>query len=377
MLYGSCGGAPSAGIVASHGPTSTETAEENLDQLHRSQDRTWSRWVRLTVYVVCGAAFVADLTQSATLAFGLFYMPLVSTAVYHQDPRAPWWLACLATAMVAIGYFFPSINPDIVAGILNRVLSIAAIFVTAYLVHHERAIRDRLAEQTARAEAADQAKTQLFNNLSHELRTPLSAVLGYADLLIAEARPDQRVAIGHIQGGGRRLLSTLDNLIDLTQIADRQLHFRKLDLVSVLMQAVEAARPLAAEKRIALAIAEPDAEPPLVTADPWALRRILDNLISNAIKFTEAGGAVEISARRTDDGVIAVVKDTGAGMPVHVLEQIGDPFYQAESGAARRFEGMGTGLALSLRLADAMSAALHFDSTLGGGTTASLVMAPA
>jgi signal transduction histidine kinase len=72
-----------------------------------------------------------------------------------------------------------------------------------------------------------------------------------------------------------------------------------------------------------------------------------------------------------------VVKDTGAGMPVHVLEQIGDPFYQAESGAARRFEGMGTGLALSLRLADAMSAALHFDSTLGGGTTASLVMAPA
>ena len=72
--------------------------------------------------------------------------------------------------------------------------------------------------------------------------------------------------------------------------------------------------------------------------------------------------------------VVVAVRDTGAGMPPEVLEQIGKQFYQADSGTARRYEGMGTGLALSLRLADAMGAAMHFDSAPGCGTTASLVL---
>ncbi len=283
-------------------------------------------------------------------------------------------LAALATAMVAVGYFSPSINPDFYTAGANRILSIAAVWTTAYLIHNERLTRDRLVEQTTRAESADRAKAQLFNNLSHELRTPLSAILGFTDLLFTNARPDQLTALSHIQSGGRRLQATLDNLIDLTQIAERTLHVRRLDLAAVLRDTVEANRQLATEKQIALTIMTPEEWLSPVLADRWALHRIVDNLVSNGIKFTEPGGSVDVSAHPTSGGISVTIRDTGAGMPPHVLKQIGQPFFQAETGIARRFEGMGTGLALSLRLADAMGTRLRFDSAPGSGTTASLVL---
>src|SRR6185295_15739811 len=116
------------------------------------------------------------------------------------------------------------------------------------------------------------------------------------------------------------------------------------------------------EREIAFTLLPPTAPTMRVMADGWALRRIIDNLIANGIKFTDPGGSVEVVAQCAPTGIAAVVRDTGPGMPPHVLEQLGEPFYQADSGMARRFEGMGTGLALSLRLADTMGAALHFDS---------------
>jgi two-component system cell cycle sensor histidine kinase PleC len=304
----------------------------------------------------------------------VFYIPLVATAVYHRDPRAAWWLALLASVMVVIGFFVPKIGPDMAYSLADRGLSIAAIVITAYLVHHGRHARERLAEQTARAEAADNSRVHLFNNLSHELRTPLTAILGFADLLLVGARPDQRAALGHIQAGGRRLLATVDNLIDLTQIEDRTMRSRPLDLSTVLAYAVEISRPLATERQVGLTMVPPEPDAAKVVADGWALRRIVDNLIANGIKFSEPGGTVEVSARRTADGIAATVKDDGPGMPPDVLAQIGEPFFQADAGRTRRFEGMGAGLALSLRLADLMGAVLHFDSAPGKGTTASLVL---
>ena len=355
-------------------PAGAKVNEAILEPITQPHDLARSRWLRLSVYIICGIAFLADVFNDTALAFGVFYIPLVSTAVYYRNTWAPWWLATLATAMVAIGYFLPSINPDLFTALANRVLSVVAIFLTAYLIRNERRIRDQLAEQTARAEAADRAKTLLFNNLSHELRTPLSAILGFADLLMTNARADQLIALSHIQSGGRRLQATLDNLIDLTRFADRTLHARPLDLPATLSDAVEASRQLATEKRIALSIVAPKAGLPPVLADRWALHRIVDNLVANGIKFTAPGGSVEISAYPSPEGIVVSIKDTGTGMPPHVLEQIGEPFFQADSGATRRFEGMGAGLALSVRLADAMGAALHFDSAPGRGTTVSLVL---
>jgi signal transduction histidine kinase len=344
----------------------------NEIQTNEQPWQAWSRWLQACVYVFCGLAFLADITRDLSVAFGVFYIPLVSTALFHRDPMAAWWLAALATALVVVGFFIPNVGIDVSTSLTDRALSIAAILATAYLIHHERRVRDRLAEQTARAEAADRAKTQIFNNLSHELRTPLAAIIGFADLLMAKARPDQSEAVGHIQSGGRRLLYTLDNLIDLTQIQDRTVRPRSIDLVPMLAQSIEANRQQAQDRQIVLTLAPPAGNPPRVMADGWALRRIMDNLIANGIKFTEPGGSVEVALRPEDGGTLVIVRDTGAGMPPDVLEQIGAPFYQADTGTSRRFEGMGAGLALSLRLADAMGAALYFDSVPGHGTTALL-----
>jgi signal transduction histidine kinase len=350
------------------------TADVGLDRAADPPLQAWGPWLRVVIYLACGFALIADLTNDATLAFGVCYIPLVCTAMFHRDPRAVWWLAALASVLVVVGFFVSAVDPDIVAGASDRGLSIAAIFATAFLVHHERKARERLVEQTIRANAAERVKMQLFTNLSHELRTPLSAILGFAGLLTTDARADQRAALGHIQSGGRRLLATVDNLIDLTRFEDRTIRIRPLNLLPLLRQAVDAARPLAADRSVAFTLVIPDGHLPQVLADGWALSRIVDNLIANGIKFTEAGGSVEVSAGRVPEGIAAVVKDTGTGMDPEVLRQIGEPFYQADTGAARRFEGMGTGLALSLRLAEAIGARLSFNSTPGSGTTASLTL---
>lgn len=330
--------------------------------------------MRLAVYAVCIVAFVADVTVDAPIVFGIFYVPLVATAVYHRNRTVVWWLAALACAMVGAGFFIPVIDREFSTGLVNSILSVAAILVTAYLIDHERRIRDRLAEQTARAEAADRAKSELFNNLSHELRTPLSAILGFAELLATRARPDQITPLGHIKSAGKRLLATLDNVFDLTQIEDRSLRIRPVDLGAMLHQAVDDSRRLATDKDVALLLMPVAAGMPRVLVDGWALRRIIDNLVGNGIKFTEAGGTVEVSVRPGPEGVAVAVRDTGAGMAPEVLEQLGRQFYQADSGISRRYEGMGTGLALSMRLADAMGAALRFDSVPGQGTTVTMVL---
>lgn len=328
------------------------------------------RWLVGAVYVAVGVAFAIDVLTDRLVAFGLAYIPLICTAVFHRNPRTVWVLAGVTSAMVVIGFFFPVINSDLMASAINRGLTLLAIGTTAVLVRYERYVRDRLVEQRRRARAAERAKAHLLGNLSHELRTPLSAILGFSDLLLSDCRPDQQSALRHINAGGKRLLRTLENLIELSHIGERQKQQQEVDLGRLLRQLTEAAQPEAAESQLALRFTGPQGL--LISTDLAAVRRILDNLIANAIKFTEPGGSIEVSTTTTAEGVTAIIQDTGIGMKQEVLDQIGAPFFQGDSGAARRYEGMGTGLALSLRLATTLGARLEFDSTEGHGTTASL-----
>ena len=323
-----------------------------------------------TIYVACAGAFAADLTQDITWAFGVLYIPVVFTAVFYRPPQTVWWLAAAAVAMVLIGDAFPALDLGTVA-IVNRLLSIAAILTSAVLVRIARNMRDLLQQQTHRAEAADRMKTQIFANLSHELRTPLNAIIGFAELLAADCRPDQRIALTHLRAAGHRLLVTIENLLDLAQAADRVLLAERLDLAAVLRQAVDAARRETVERRITL-LANIDADTPPVIGDAWAVRRIADNVIGNAMKFSVPGGSVRVATETADDRVFAVVSDTGSGMSAEVLRQLGEPFFQAKSGADRPHQGMGTGLALCRRLADGMGATLEFVSEPGRGTTVRL-----
>jgi cell cycle sensor histidine kinase DivJ len=329
------------------------------------------QWVVGGIIAAAAAAFIADLFTDQLLAFGVAYVPLICTAAFHRDARAVWWVAGLTVVMVLLGFFLPTLNADITASLVNRVLSLLAIGVTAMLVRYERYVRDRLIEQRRRAQAAERAKTHLLSNLSHELRTPLNAILGFSDLLLADCRPDQASALRHVSTSGKRLLRTLENLIELSRFDERVWQRQDIDVARLLRQLTDAAQPEAAEQQIALTcVVDPARQ--MANTDPTALRRILDNLLANAIKFTRAGGSIELTLRTDPAGVIATVRDSGIGMPRQVLDRLGAPFFQADGGTARRFEGMGTGLALSLRLAAVMGAQLTFESAPGQGTTARL-----
>jgi signal transduction histidine kinase len=334
----------------------------------------YGRGVLAAIYGACAIFFIGDISVDQTLAIGVVYIPLVATSVFYRDPRVIWLLAAIASALVGIGFFLPEISQNVLGAVANRVLSIAAIWIVAALMRHERNVAEQLAEQTQRAEIADQAKARLLNNLSHELRTPLNAILGFSDLMLTDCRPDQVQYLQYVKAGGRRLLGTFENLIDLSQLDERVLHASAVDLAPLLREAVQAMRVPAAEQRVAVTLTLDREDLPAARADAWAVRRIVENLLSNAIKFSNPGGAVEIEVEPARDLVAINVRDEGRGIAPDVLLRLGEPFFQGEAGASRHFEGMGTGLALSLRLSTAMHGRLVFDSRRGGGTCARLLL---
>lgn len=331
----------------------------------------WLRRLLPVIYIACAVAFATDLMQSDTLAFGVFYIPLVCTAVLSRDRRSVWWLASLSVLMVGIGAFIPSINPDYFELAANRILSVVAILATAALVSHAWRIRECLMEQTRRAEAAEKLKTEIFTNLGYDLRQPLHAIVGLTQIMEADCRPNQREPLGHVQVASRRLLSTINNLVDLTRFEEREPRSEPVNIDALVRRAVDDVRHRADDAHVAVVTDIASDLRPL-TSDAWAARRIVENILDNAVKFTPAGGSVKVSAAPTDGAVAVTVTDTGDGMPEDVLSSIGQPFFQRGPTDDCRFEGVGTGLALSRQLADAIGAELQFESTPGLGTSAIL-----
>lgn len=323
-------------------------------------------------YILSGIAFVADLYRNDTLAYGIIYIPLVVTAVFHRNRSGLWILTGLTCVLVVVGAFVPAVNSNLPDLIGNRILSIFAILATAAFVHHARVTQDRLAAQTRRAEAAERIKSEVFTNLSHEMRTPLHALLGVVSLMMAQCRPDQREALDRVRSGGKQLLDTIDNLIDLTRIDERVLRREVVNVSTLLRDAADSARSAAAERQIAIEPAADKCGSGDVAAlgDRWATRRILDNLIANAVRFAPPGGTVSIATGRSADAVTASISDTGNGLPPGLMRIFDDGTVELEDSEMPATGG--TGLALSNRLARQMNGRLTVSSQSAGGTTMNL-----
>ncbi len=247
--------------------------------------RGWTTWLVVTIYAGCLTAFIADLASANTLAFGVFYSPLIVTAVFYRDKRAVWVLTTVACAMVVVGSFFPTLAIDVRELIENRALSIMALIATAAFIWHARTAQEQLSEQTRRAEAAERIKTEVLTNLSQEIRGPLYSIIGVLELVAANSRPDQKAALAMVRGAGRRLASTIDNLVDLTQFADQPMPAEPIDLGQLLRQTAEAHRADAQARQIGLAIDIPSdqrrpggGEPMGVAPDPGEQDRRRDHL---------------------------------------------------------------------------------------------------
>jgi CheY-like chemotaxis protein len=226
---------------------------------------------------------------------------------------------------------------------------------------------------------ADRRKDEFLAMLSHELRTPLNAVLGWSQMLRSGTMPPdaQRRALESVERNARAEAQLVEDMLDVSRIISGKLPMKAeaVDLATVIAGAVEAVKPAADAKRVALHVAlEPDVEM-LVTGDGHRLRQIVWNLLSNAIKFTPGGGRVDLRLTRTDVQAEIVVKDTGQGIDPAFLPHVFERFRQADSSPARRHGGLGLGLAIVRHLVEAHGGAVRAESLgLGQGATFTVVL---
>jgi PAS domain S-box-containing protein len=213
--------------------------------------------------------------------------------------------------------------------------------------------RERLLQQ---AQAANRLKDEFLATLSHELRTPLTAVLGWTRMLVRrEVKPDRIPhALGVIERNALAQARLVDDLLDVSRIAGGRLRLRlaDTDVTTVVRDALEAIGPSADAKRIALDVQLP-ATIPRIAVDPERLQQVIWNLLTNAIKFTPAGGTVHVSASGVPGGLKITVRDTGRGIAPDFLPFVFDAFRQGEGGSNRTAPGLGLGLAIVHRIIEA------------------------
>ena len=241
-------------------------------------------------------------------------------------------------------------------------------------VTEDRRIRAELENARARAEAASEAKSRFLATMSHELRTPLNAVIGLSEAITPDG-DGRRIAeyAAMINEAGRHLLQLVDDILDVARSQTGALETTEepLDVGATIAAATAGSEAAAAAAGLTLSLALP-ADLPALRGDARRLRQVLDKLLSNAVKFTPAGGRITLSAAVETEGLALRVADTGIGIPPEERERMFEPFTQLDSSLARRFPGSGLGLHLARTLAAALGATLTLEDPDGPGLVAVL-----
>ncbi len=234
-----------------------------------------------------------------------------------------------------------------------------------------------LGKAKEKAEAANQAKSDFLANMSHDIRTPMNAILGFTELLkrgYGRNEADARKYLETIHSSGKHLLELINDILDLSKIEAGHLEVEKLSCSphAVALEVVTVLGVRAREKGVALDLRADGRIPETITSDPTCLRRIMTNLVGNAIKFTERG-AVTVVLRLTGAAhaprLTIDVTDTGIGIAADKLDSVFESFTQADSSVTRRFGGTGLGLTISRRFARALGGDIVVTSDYGKGST--------
>ena len=241
---------------------------------------------------------------------------------------------------------------------------------------YERALEEKN-EALLRANAA---KDQFLASMSHELRTPLNAIIGFTGTMLMKLpgplTADQEKQLHIVQSSARHLLSLINDMLDLAKIESGRadFHSEPVSIGDVAGQVMESLRSLAGDKSIELRADLPE-QPLVVITDLRAVRQILLNLTTNAIKYTEAGSISIVVTAQTVDGTrnaVVSVSDTGIGIRAEDAARLFHAFEQLDRSNSRRGEGVGLGLYLSHKLATLLGGSLTFAPTDAGGSTFAL-----
>ncbi|MEB0133734.1 ATP-binding protein [Actimicrobium sp. CCC2.4] len=257
----------------------------------------------------------------------------------------------------------------LIAAVISAVI---ALFTASIII-----LVGRLMASREKAIAASLAKSRFLSNMSHELRTPLNGILGFSEVMVEELG-SQSLHGGFAQaihGSGVRLLALVDATLELSALESGTIVLapQPENLALLLQHATAPYLAAAAAKQLALDIEIDPATPATLVCDRVRLLMVLDKLLDNAMRHTDAG-TILVSARPGGTGLELTVRDSGCGVPAHLQEQIFERFSQADDSAARSSEGAGLGLAIARHLVELMDGELTLKSFSGQGAQFSVTL---
>jgi signal transduction histidine kinase len=247
------------------------------------------------------------------------------------------------------------------------------------VIEELRVSNEELQVRSAEADQANKAKSNFLASMSHELRTPLNAIIGYSQLLeIGVHGPlddKQREDLGRITRSAQHLLGLINDILNYAKVEAGRIEYdiEPVPMQPILTRVEEMIAPQARTKSLAYSVVN-DCPGERVCADPEKLTQIIVNLLSNAVRYTQPGGRIQVHCWRDDQRIVLDVADTGVGIPADKLGAIFEPFVQVSQEYSSQRQGTGLGLAISRDLARGMGGELTVESTVGQGSTFTLTL---
>ena len=248
-----------------------------------------------------------------------------------------------------------------------------ALWIDAFImdIHERHTMESALREAKQNAEIAVQSKTSFLANMSHEIRTPMNAIIGFTELLLGtDLGQLQRRHMTTVRQSARSLLGLLNDILDTAKLEKGavELELKDFSLKALVNDAADAQRLTAENKGLDLEVHYAPDIPEFFQGDAMRVLQVLNNLLGNAVKFTQAG-SVHITVELDLGLVHIVVADTGIGIAEDRIDRIFDPFAQADASMSRRFGGTGLGTTIARQLVELMDGQLQVESSLGVGST--------
>jgi len=303
---------------------------------------------------------------------------LVDTIVMCLGSLVVYSAACFATPDFSLPASLPlfGFNSSFIF-----ITTLVCVGMTIYLSRvrlDDFRLRHQLDVQNRELQDLDRLKTQFFSNVSHELRTPLTLILGPVENLLARGESlDARVHEGLmlIQRNSLRLLKLINDLLDLTRLDQGAgaLRRQRVAVGTFVKGIVDSVRHLALAKQLRMRVEEGDGQLEM-TADPARLEKVLVNLLTNAVKYTPAGGSIAVRWKTREQAMLIEVEDTGVGIPPEDVGKVFDRFHQVRGNSANQIQGIGIGLALAKELVEQHGGVIEVESEVGRGSTFRIVL---
>ena len=347
-------------VVAHFGHGSDSAPAEVLNLVRRVAQQCWRR--RTAALVRAGSTHPQGLLTEEEVATMLAF-----TAPFGGGA---WMLAPIGAGRECLGHLVitrsaqePTWSDAEAASALEMGRDIGRAIVNARLLELERRLVDRLRQ-------SDRAKTDLFATVAHELKNPLTSIVGHLELLHDDPTTDSDWSLGVMERNTHRLQALVNDLLTLSKVSDpdRPLVSSQVDLAGLTRDAMDMFLPGAEQRGIRLTSDLSDGVA-VVTVSADELARVVDNLVSNAVKFSPDHGEVRLSTRRDSDSVVLLCTDDGLGISTEDQQSLFTEFFRSTNPVALQVPGTGLGLSIVARIIARHGGSISVESELGSGTT--------